>query len=185
MKQDNLKKCKVCGKTFKAESPRQKYCSDNCYHESNRINALDYYNKTNPKYEHVCPICHENFIPEHNGVKYCSDSCNKEAQRLNRRRHYLMKVMDAEYYFDVYTVRFNRDTGLTSIFKDGEVVVSDEHDLYNAFNRLIGYYVSNDDKDSFKRIRRSKEFQKLQDYILKMKFELLPELKDIKRKLWL
>lgn len=186
MNQDNLKKCKVCGKTFKTENPRQKYCSDECYHESNRINALDYYHKTNPKYEHVCPICRKRFTPKHNGMKYCSDSCNKEAKRLNRRRHYLIKKMDTEYTFDIYTVKFNRYNEYTYVLKDGEVVGSSPHDLFNAFSDLAGEYYSKGKKEEFKRLKYyNDEMTKLNDLIWKIRFEFLPELNYIEGRLWL
>lgn len=178
---NNLIKCKICGRTFERTSNNQKYCSRECYKESNRCNSRNKYKKRVPKYELNCPICHDFFLPKSYSEKYCSDDCKNEARRLNGRRHYLIKIMDADYHFNKYTVRFDRDNGFTIIFKDGKLVAANPHDLFDAWNDLIGDYVVADEKELWENIRRSKEFERLQDRILKMKYELLPELKDIEK----
>lgn len=180
---NNLMKCKICGKTFERTNNNQKYCSRECYEESNRINTRKKYQKRVPKYEINCPICHDFFLPKSYHEKYCSDDCKKEAAKLQGRRHYILKVMDAEYSFDFYTVRFDRENGSTIIFKDGEFVTANPHDLFNAWDDLIGDYVAAGDKELWKSIRRSEDFEKLQDRILNMKYVLLPELKHIEEML--
>lgn len=182
-KKNNLIKCEICGRTFERTNNNQKYCSRECYEESNRRNSRNKYQKRVPKYELNCPICHDFFLPKSYSEKYCSDDCKKKAAKLQGRRHYLMKVMDAEYSFDVYTVRFNRSDETTSILKDGEVIVCDPRDLFNAWNSLLGEYNAAGDKELWKSIRRSEDFGKLQDRILNMKYVLLPELKHIQEKL--
>ncbi len=182
---NNLIKCEICGKTFKRTSNNQKYCSKECYKESNRINTRNKYQKRIPKYELNCPICNNFFLPKSYHEKYCSEDCKEKASKLQGRRHYLLKVMDANYHFDKYTVRFDKDDGSTIILKDDEFVTVNPHDLFNAWNDLIGDYVATGEKELWENIRRSKEFERLQNRILKMKYELLPELKDIEKKLLL
>lgn len=178
---NNLIKCKICGKIFERTNNNQKYCSSECYKESNRRNSRNRYQKRVPKYELNCPICHNFFLPKSYSEKYCSDDCKKKAAKLQGRRHYLMKVMDAEYSFDVYTVRFDRYDETTTILKDGEVIVCDPRDLFNAWSSLLGKYNAAGEKELWKSIRRSEDFKRLQDHILKMKYVLLPELKHIKK----
>jgi len=83
--------CPVCGIKFVKQTPKQKFCSNDCrkkYHKSDegRKSASDNYKKQLEKTVLICQICGKEFQATGINTKYCFDCSNEKRNRDSRER---------------------------------------------------------------------------------------------------
>lgn len=79
-----IRKCKMCGKSFKPVSKKNIYCSNECRDTAKRKRAERYYKekkkqkKTEMLEEKRCRHCYELFLPSSRRQIFCCDECRRE-----------------------------------------------------------------------------------------------------------
>lgn len=102
---DHIRKCKVCGKEFRATIKFKHFCSEECaikgQSETKRQNNLRYYatqkRKRREKSENTirhCALCGKEFSLASGRRKYCSAECAHEADVQRQRRKRLNEQSD-------------------------------------------------------------------------------------------
>lgn len=66
--------CSICGKEFNADFHYQKFCSKDCYKQSQSIRYWKLQEKRQ-KYKKFCKLCGEIFYTTNNNKVYCSKNC--------------------------------------------------------------------------------------------------------------
>lgn len=93
---DINRECGVCGKKFKSNGKKRKYCSTECAYkatlEVNRRSRAKHSEEYKAKHKasikpKQCVECGKAFIP-FNGQKYCSSECRREARLRQKREEY-------------------------------------------------------------------------------------------------
>ncbi len=73
--------CRVCNKKIKTSYPHQRYCSNSCSYEGERIR----HKKNNKKrVECICLVCCEKHFAKRKDAKFCSVKCRVANFRLPR-----------------------------------------------------------------------------------------------------
>lgn len=68
------KECEQCGEEYTPSERTQKYCSEECFGKSHRVD----------KQQQFCPNCGDIFTPQKEGRKYCSRECADEQSATYR-----------------------------------------------------------------------------------------------------
>ena len=94
MKNDKIKKCKHCGKIFKAQNRElkrgnAKYCSLSCAAKAEKTK----------QFELICKHCGKLFIGYHATAKYCSLSCKQKHYRAQQK---VDNTKDMKYYYKIF-----------------------------------------------------------------------------------
>jgi hypothetical protein len=75
--------CKICGRLFKPQHGRQKYCSDECKRKADaQRKQRERKAKTGSKSQSRCRQCGKLFTPSNKRQLYCTVECERKANKI-------------------------------------------------------------------------------------------------------
>lgn len=87
--EDDLRKCKICGREFSATHGNQAFCSAECKAEAEKKRQREWYRKKNGVPDSaVCVICGVQFKPKGPRNKCCSKECSRKNKQQSSARWY-------------------------------------------------------------------------------------------------
>lgn len=91
MRNQETKRCAICGRMFIPIATTNIYCSQECRRKGKSMKRKERLRKMREVYMRECPICGKTFETMHKTKKYCCQGCQKEAVNLRAREYYIQK----------------------------------------------------------------------------------------------